>query len=176
MRRKSGDVNIAGEFMNFLRFSVAESAASTYTEKEIDTNLSAERGVMMEIHSIEIHNNAHGNLGEVAAGNDESIQFHISRESKTAIILPDNSDTILMDGIVLSRSPAIGTDAGPLWMLNQQVLRYDFPMPIPYVKPSIFAAVLGTDATGLATIRGRIGYTLRLIDREEFLELLVALQ
>ena len=176
MTRRKGGISLAGEFLNFLRFDVEESAAATYTEKELDTNLSAERGVLMEIHSIELYNRDNVNLSEVAAGAAETISFHVSRESKTAVSLLSDSDTVHLQQISLIRSAAIGTDAGPLYWKEDHVTRVLFPMPIPYVKPSILVAITGTDASAVSRISGRIGYTLRDIDREEFLELLVALQ
>lgn len=174
-RRKEG-IRLASDFLNFLRFDVEESAAATYTEKELDTNLSAERGVMMEIHSIEIYSPDFVNFLEVAAGAFESFAFHVARESKTVVQPFQDSDVIAFFSRTLERAAAIGTDAGPLYFMSENVLRVDFPMPIPYVKPSIFVAVAGTDASATFQVQGRIGYTLRDIDREEFLELLVALQ
>lgn len=175
MRRKEG-IRLASDFLNFLRFDVVESAAATYTQTELDTNLSAERGVMMEIHSIELYSPDYVNLTEVSTAASESIAAHIARESKTTATPLDDADIIAFFSRGMIRSAAIGTDAGPLWTFIDNVQRVDFPMPIPYVKPSIFVGVMGTDASVTARIRGRIGYTLRDIDREEFLELLIALQ
>lgn len=169
-------LSLSGDFLNFLKFSVTESAAATFTEKEIDTNLSAERGVLMEIHSIDlIFPNIILMATEIAANANEVTQFHISRESKTAFIKFDDADCIASIARQMGRSAAIGTDAGPLYQFFENCVRIDFPMPLPYVKPSIFMGLLASAASA-TSVQGRIGYTLRDISRQEFLELLVALQ
>lgn len=168
--------SLRSDFLNFLRFRVTETTASTFAQSEIDTNLSAERGVMMEIHSIELLYEGLQLLTEVGTDATESVSFQITRESKTTTALLNDSDVILRQVKAIMRSAAVGTDAGPIYSFHDQYVRIDFPKPIPYVKPSIFVGVLGTDASGLQAVSGRIGYTLREVTRSEFLELLVALQ
>ena len=176
MARKGGAISLSTEFLNFLRFSVTESGAATYTQTEIDTNLSAERGVIMEIHSIELIPSTNAPLlREVGAGSTEQWEAQIVRETKTAIVGLNDPDTVGKFGRQVTRSAAIGTDAGPLYLDYDLVESIWFPKPIPYVKPSIFVGLLSS-LSSVMTINGRIGYTLRDISREEFLELLVALQ
>jgi hypothetical protein len=173
---KRSDVNIRGNFLNFLTGTLSETTAATYKELEIDTNLSAERGVMMEIHSFEIARIGMELLSEVAQGASETMGFHLARESKSSLLTINDKDIIIADVYELSRAATIGTDAGPLWNQFTRYKRYDFAMPIPYVKPSIFFGVQGSDASGFTGGNFRIGYTLREIDREDFLSLLVAIQ
>lgn len=170
------DVSLRGEFLNFLSGSLSESAAATYRELEIDTNLSAERGVMMEIHSVEIARIGTELLAEVAQGASETAGFHLARETKTSLLAINDKDVVIADIFELTRAGTIGTDAGPLWFQFNRYQKYDFSMPIPYVKPSIFLGVQGSDASGFTGVNFRIGYTLREISREDFLSLLVAIQ
>jgi len=170
--RKEG-VNIRGNFLNFLTATLSETTAATFKELEIDTNLSAERGVMMEIHSVEIGTEL---LTEVGAAASETMGFHLARESKTALLSINDKDVVIANVVEIARSAAIGTDAGPLQIFFDRYQRFDFALPIPYVKPSIFLGVQGSDASGFTGVHIRIGYTLREIDREDFLSLLVAIQ
>src|SRR3990167_5603558 len=172
---KRAQVELRSQYLNFLRFKVTESAAATFTQLEIDTNLSAERGVMMEIHSVEFDFDSVNLVRECAANATEQWLAQLTRETKTAAAELNDSDVIARTMLQMTRSAAIGTDAGPLWSFYDRTVRIDFPLPIPYVKPSLFAGVLGTGAIA-GSVFGRIGYTLREIDREDFLELLVALQ
>lgn len=174
---KREDVKMRSDYLNFLRFTVTESAAGTFTQTELDTNLSAERGVMMEIHSLEIESstNQFTLLKEVAAGSNEDIRLQLTRDSKAAIIGLNDADCVALLKKEVTRSAAIGTDAGPLWIYDSLIWKIDFALPIPYVKPSIFVGIQSSLASA-GTMVGRIGYTLRDIDRETFLELLVALQ
>ena len=173
---KKGSVRVRDEFLNFLRGDLVESAAATFTQEEIDTNLSAERGVMMEIHSVEFQLKNLVNFDEVAAGGVEWVHVQLTRDSKTAVADISDADVIAAERRIVVRSPAIGTDAGPLWFVSDEIVRFDFALPIPYVKPSIFFGLQASDATLTHRVHYRIGYTLRDISREEFLELLVALQ
>ena len=168
-------LELRSQYLNFLRFSLDESAAATYTSLEIDTNLSAERGIMMEIHSLEVEFTTGDLLREVAQAASEQIMVQLTREEKAAELTFNDADMIAKLERRISRAATIGTDAGPLWFPSERRAIINFPLPIPYVKPSIFIGVLATHATA-GQVRGRIGYTLRDIDREEFLELLVALQ
>lgn len=161
-------------FLSFLRGSVTESAASTYTETEIDTNLSAERGVMMEIHSIDFDFSLL-QLKEVAANGEEGLAMQVIRETKTDILNVNDADLIGKIEKNLFRAAAIGTDAGPLWYEDNRPYTIHFPRPIPYVKPSIFIGIKGTTAGSANTGRVRLGFTLRKVSRNEFLELLIAL-
>ena len=172
---KRQSVELRSEYLNFLRFTVDESAAATFTQQELDTNLSAERGVLMEIHSIEFEFLDSILMREVAAGASEQIICQITRESKSANATLNDADVIAKAWHQISRSAAIGTDAGPLYFTPDSMIKIDFPLPIPYVKPSIFVGIVATIATA-TRVRGRIGYTIRDIARDEFLELLVALQ
>lgn len=175
MAKKEG-VSIRGDFLNFLTATLSESTAATFRELEIDTNLSAERGVMMEIHSVEVARIGLELLTEVAAAASETAGFHLTRETKTSLLAINDRDVVIADVFELARSAAIGTDAGPLYLPFQRYKKYDFAMPIPYVKPSIFLGVQGSDASGFTGVNLRIGYTLREISREDFLSLLVAIQ
>ena len=174
MERRGARPKLRGEYLNFLRFTVTQSAAATYTQTELDTNLSAERGVMMDIHGVDFLINPQ-QLSEAAANSAETNTIQVVRESKTALVNPNDSDLIALQRYSWSRSAAIGTDAGPMWWFNRDLESLVFPLPIPYVKPSIFVGVNSTYSSAI-TVYGRIAYTLRDISREEFLELLVSLQ
>ena len=174
MRKES--LNVRGSFLNFLTGTLSETTAATYKELELDTNLSAERGVMMEIHSVEIARIGTELLTEVGAAASETMGFHLARESKTSLLSINDKDVIIANVVEIARSAAIGTDAGPLTIFFDRYQRFDFALPIPYVKPSIFFGVQGSDASGFTGANFRIGYTLREIDREDFLSLLVAIQ
>lgn len=174
--KKKDAVEMRSEYLNFIRFSVTESAAATFTQVEVDTNLSAERGVMMEIHSVDVDCQNLNLFDEVPAGGQESLRVQITRESKTALTSFNDADCLFKTNPEVIRSAAIGTDAGPLWFYANKVISVYFPLSMPYVKPSIFVGIQGTDAASTHTVTGRIGYTLREIEREDFLELLVALQ
>src|SRR5574337_2030568 len=154
---KKNDFSIRGDFLNFLTGSIVETVAATYKEVEVDTNLSAERGVMMEIHSIEFDLIGGELLAEVAAGASETMGIIVARESQSGMINLSNRDCIYHNVMEISRAPTIGTDAGPLYYIFDRYKKVEFAMPIPYVKPSIFVGVQGSDATGFTGAAFRSG-------------------
>lgn len=163
------------EIMRVARMRTTESAASTFTENSLDTQLSVERGVIWLIHWIEFMTANAVNLGEVAQGNQESILAQVTRESKTAILPGNDSDIVQQYGLDLVRSSTIGTDTGPLYYLNQRQWRVDFPRPLPYASQNVYLGVLGSDATALLTMDVRIGYSIRTVSDKFFFRVAQAL-
>ncbi len=162
------------EILRIARLRVTESAASTYTETSVDTQLSVERGVIWMIHFIEFDFETVGALKEAAANTVEDLEAQITRESKDGAVLSDNADVVQRRKLILARSPAIGTDAGPLSFVIPTVLRVDYPIPLPYASQSLFMGVLGTAAVP-HTVAARIGYTVREVSDKFFFRVAQAL-
>lgn len=154
------------EIIRFLRFSVTESAAATFTEQDYDTQLSIDRGLIWMVHFIEVDANVL-DLDEVAAGGNESINLQICRESQSDILAFNDSDVIYSFSEVITRSAAIGTDAGPLYNLDYFPKMTKFPIPLPYANQSIYIGLKST-AAAAKTVTGRIGYILRRVSDKFF--------
>jgi len=163
------------EILRLARVRVSESAAATFTQVSLDTQLSVDRGVIWMIHFIEFFFQNVELLGEVAAAGNEQIVCQITRESKTGIVTGNDSDVVQMEKIFASRSAAIGTDAGPLWLEGSGIRRYDFTVPLPYAAQNIYAGILGTDASAAHTVDIRIGYTIRQVTDQFFFRVASAL-
>lgn len=161
------------EFMAYLRAELTESAASTFTETEIDTGLSTDRGVVMEIHQVEFDFSCL-QLAELSANGEEYVGMHVTKDSQSDILNVNDTELISKYEYSIFRSVAIGTDAGPLWYDKERPIVFTFPKPIPYVKPTIWIGLKGSDATAKNTGRVRIGYTLSKVSKSDFVELLVA--
>lgn len=163
------------EILRIARMRVTESAAATFTQISLDTQLSVERGVIWMIHFVEFMFNDLDFLVEVAAAGNESVTVQLTRESKTIKIAGNDSDLIQQEVIEVARSAAIGTDAGPLWFIGSAIKRYDFSIPLPYAAQSIFLNVTGTDATTAHRVDCRIGYTIRQVTDQYFFRVASAL-
>lgn len=161
------------EILRWLRFAVTESAAATYTEVSIATNLSLERGVIWDIHMIEFGISP-TDLNNPAAGAREEVIMQITRESKSALVEMNDSDLIAMCEMVIDRSAAIGTDAGPLYVYFPSPIRQKFHPPILYGAENIYVG-LKTLNGAATTIRGRLGYTLRSVSEKVFYRVAQAL-
>lgn len=163
------------EIVRVAKGKVIMSAAATYTEVEIDTQLSIERGVIWLIAALEIFvDSLPSKIVEVGAEGGEKVQVHVARESKTAILDPDDADVLIRHDHQLSRSAAIGTDAGPLWVLTTQPNVFHYTPPLPYAAMSLYFGVNSTSATAVtAYLRAR--YTIRSVSDKYFFRVAQAL-
>lgn len=176
MAKKSSAKDLSDEeIIRIGRMRITETGASTFTQTSLDTQLSVERGVIWMIHFIEFDFETVDLLSEVAAGGVESIEAQITRESKTGPIRSNDADIVQRRKLTLTRSAAIGTDAGPLYAAFQNILRVEYPIPLPYASQSIFLGILGTDAGTAHTIAARIGYTVREVSDKFFFRVAQAL-
>lgn len=146
------------DILRFLRFSVTESAAATFTENEYQTNLSLERGMIAAIHTLEIEI-LPSTLEVPAASSSETVSVQITREGKTALVNFNDSDALIKVVVQVARGAAIGTDAGPVVTLLVNPHRFMYRPPILFAGESLFVGVQATNAAA-QTIRGRIGYSL----------------
>jgi hypothetical protein len=160
------------EIVRTIKAVAVEPGAGTFSESEIATQLSIERGVIWMIHKIHFHIEigVKGlvNLVEVAANSHESIQVQVTREPKTAILTMDDPDLLQNHQVGIVRSADIGTDVGPLYAIFQYPIVYDYSPPLPYASQNIYLAVLGTDATAPITCYFKLFYTIRTVSDKYF--------
>lgn len=160
--------------LRFARFSAVESAAATFTEQELATNLSLERGVLWQIRWIEVHMPPGVLTDDAAANSNEAVTVQITRETKSALVNFNDADLIALFHKQLKRANTIGTDAGPMYWTWDSPIRQAFDPAILYASPSIFVAVQSTEAAAV-TVRGRIAYTLAKADEKLFFRVAQAL-
>jgi len=163
------------DILRIARGSVTESAAATFTQLEIDTNLSVERGVIWLVHFIEFITQDLLFLNEVAASGSEALDCQLTKQTQTAILRGNDPDLIQSHCQRVSRSAAIGTDTGPLYFKTFAEKRFDFPMAVPVASQSLFLGIIGTDASGVHRVDIRIGYSLRAVSDKFFFRVAQAL-
>ncbi len=163
------------EILRIARMRITESAAATFSQQTIDTQLSVERGVIWMIHFIEFHLETLNLLNEVAAGSFEFVDAQVTRESKDAIIRQDDADLLQRTSVIAWRSAVIGTDAGPLYNVKNEMVRYDYPTPLPYASQSLFLGVKGSHASASQIVSARVGYSVRGVSDKYFFRVAQAL-
>lgn len=163
------------DIIRMARTNVNETSAGTYTENEITTQLSVERGVIWLIHWIEFYVDNPNIMREVAADASERFQMQVTRESKSAIIEASDSDMIQKCLLEYVRAPAIGTDAGPIAYLVEQPRRIDYRLPLPYASQSIFCGLKASGASTGGQCDFRIGYTVQEVSDKFFFRVAQAL-
>jgi hypothetical protein len=164
MAKKIGE----DEIMLVARIKLKETTASTFIQVQHATNINIDGKFIWMIHQIEFHEFNFHNAIEVAVNSVEQVSFQVTRESQSALIFPSDDDLIQSHTHSLSRSPAIGTDAGPLVFDHTSPIVYKYSTPLPYARANIFAAIIGTDSAQLAEGDIRIMYTIREVDDKTF--------
>lgn len=162
------------EIIRFLRFSITESAAATFTQQSYDTNLSIDRGIIWMIHWIEWDLNVAHIADDPAQGASESITGQVTREGKSALLQHDDSDLIAKTAVIWKHAATIGTEAGPMYALDTYPKIQHFPIPLPFANQTIYIAILST-AGAAQTSRGRLAYTLRRVTDKFFYRIAQAL-
>lgn len=161
------------EILRFLRFSVTESAAATYTEVSYDTQLSIDRGLIWLIHFIQIEMLGSA-LDDPAAGAGENLKVQIAREGQSDIVNYSDADLIELAVMEIDRSAAVGTDAGPMYWLSNSPKTFVYAPPLAYAAQNIYIGVKSSSGSA-QTAYGRIGYTLRRVTDKFFYRVAQAL-
>lgn len=161
------------EILRFLRFSVTESAAATFTQTSIDTNLSVDRGVIWLIHFIEMGLDPEY-IDDPAQNATETFKIQVTRESKTAILSYNDADLIEMGIASKDRVATIGTEAGPSIQYAISPHMFKYQPAIPYAAGTIYVGVQSTSSAAKTGV-GRIGYTIRHVSDKFFYRVASAL-
>jgi hypothetical protein len=168
MAKKASTIVLSNEdILRIARMTATEPAGGTFVQQTIATNLSVERGFIWLINFIEFRMNLEV-LHEVSATNTEFLHAQITRESKAAILGGDDPDVVQQMDIACSRSSNIGTDAGPLYFLHNNILRYEYRIPMLYAAQDIFLGVQSSASTPPHTVTARIGYTIKEVSDQVF--------
>lgn len=147
-----------------LRFSASESAANTFTQKEIDipvTRLGNGRLLVMNIISIRVEPDV-GTLGDA-----DIFEWAITSSSKTTMPLYNSGDTIVHD-----KTQMIVGAAGQVFLKS---MNFDYNLSdgqgngFLVANDQIYVQVQGTSQTNAMTLRGIILYTMREVSAEEFI-------
>lgn len=162
------------EVLRIARLRVTETAAATYTQGSIDTQLSVERGVIWMIHFIEFQFGSVIGLAGVGANAVEDYKCQVTRESKEGMLQGSDADVIQQYRLQMIRSAAIGTDVGPLYSIVDLTRRFDYQVPIPYASQSLFASLVTTH-TAAQVVDVRVGYTIKEVDDQFFFRVAQAL-
>lgn len=163
------------EVVRFARATVTEVTAGTFVETAVDTQLSIERGVIWMIHAID-YQIPSGSfvMSAIAASANVVHRAQLTRESQAAIVNMGDPDLIDCSHTILQRSAAIGTDAGPLWILHNGLTQHVFPIPIPYAAQQIFFGFAGTTPITMS-VAMRVHYTIRSVTDAYFYRVAQAL-
>lgn len=161
------------EIVRFQRFKVVESAAGVFTQQSYDTQLSIDRGFVWMIHWLEAEMNA-TQIDDPAQDGYESIAMQITRESQTGLLELSDPDCIMTASKVKDRTATIGTDTGPVIVLDSAPIVYSWPLPLIYAATEIHVGVQGSSAA-VKSVAGRIAYTIRKVSDKFFYRVAQAL-
>ena len=160
-----GDYDMAkGPFIEFLRASIAQTAANAYIETQLATPASKTESMAMLIHSVEFE---FTDLVDTAPANADIISAHLSKTSKATIRTIVDPDII---ALYLAKT-SLNAVFNAIMEIGTQKQYFD--PPILYPKSEMF---FGFGTTGFTSVEGaqvRIGYTIEKVSREDFIDALV---
>lgn len=161
------------EIMRVQRFSLIPSGAA-FTQLEVDTQLSIDRGVIWLIRRIDYDLRLEF-IDPPAANVREFAEVQLSRISQSTMV--GLSDANIVDNCMreLRRSAAIGTDAGPLWYWADSPIIHHFNPPIPYASANIYLGVYVSQVMVANSLNVRIGYTIETVSDQYFYRVAQAL-
>lgn len=152
------------EIPHVWRFDVTESAANTYTEQTVDTNLSAERGVIAQIDHVSVQ------IEEMPTANDELHVQGIINPGQTGILDLDSGNVLFLQHWATPNFAATNEARR-----QRMVEGYDFIVPVPYIAPTITIGIQGTSLAAAARVRARVVYRLKKVSQAQYLALLSSL-
>jgi len=162
------------KYLNFLRDSLSESAASTLTESTIKTGLSyAQGGIGLEIWNIVCYQTIPADA--VAAGASESVGSAIAGASGEAQ-LPPITDVITIYQTVLYRVGGTGAAYGHTLYRSGYSQDWNPIKPILYAYPDLYHYVISTNAAASANSKVKIGFLYVDMDSATYYEVLQAYQ
>lgn len=164
-------------YSQFLRFTVKESAASTFTEGAAiltgaSVNRVQDKNIAMEIHAIGAQIPTPQDLP--STGNTESVVFSLStRSGLTATPNFDDEHVIYQTGVAIKGG--VGTYL-PLIMRTDQYMaphtEFKYPLLISHAK--LYPYIISSNSTSLAEMFGFILFTYVLLDADLAIEALEA--
>lgn len=164
-------------YSQYLRFSLSESAASTFTEgNAILTGASvqrvADRNIALEIHAIGVQIPFPQDLP--ATGATESIVFTLStRSGLTATPTMDEAHVIYQCQIALKGG--VGTYLPLVYRNDQYMPPYvEFKYPLLISHERLYPYVISSNSSGTADIYGYLLFTYVLLDADLAIEALEA--
>ncbi|MBA7550727.1 hypothetical protein ES705_43250 [subsurface metagenome] len=153
-----------GPFMEFMRGSLAQSAANVFTEREVQTPTSKTETMAMLIHQIELRP---ARLIDSTPTAEDHIAVQIAKAPQ------DSTDDIDNPDIIAYYMARTHLDAVFNQMVEKGYQEVKFDPPILYPKSTIYAGINTIGFAAPMTLNFRIGYTLEKVSREDFIAALV---
>ena len=154
--------------MEVLRDQVTESAANTFTQREIQTPVSRSEKLAMLIWKIQIW----PDIAEEEDTQDNSVIVQLTKSTATAVVVPEDDDLVFR----WRHGVRAGVNAGTLSeylieRMDPQVAT--FQPPLLYAKSSIFLGIVGSGNSAAKAVGCHVYYTLERIPDALFIAALV---
>ena len=149
-----------GPFLEWLRMTIVEIGANTFTEVEQRTPVSKTEKLAMLIHRVELEIG-----GEFEMNDGDEVNIQLADEHQVAEITISNAHLVAKSGF-----RADGAAAGAVVNTPYVIV---FEPPQLYSKSSIFLGGNGLSQTNPLVYDGRIGYTLEKVDSDAYIAALV---
>lgn len=163
------------QWMQYIRGSVLESAAATFTENTISLPVVVSQGLVVEIWSIEWELPTLG-IADISATDDiAEHRVQLTKASKTAILRLDDPDLIAAHHLKLYSPSARTAEKGsPTTVGAMGLVVHNFPQPVllPFEQIYLSAATAGGGSAYRYNVR--LGFTTVKISTRQVVELIQA--
>lgn len=160
------------EVLRFARFNVVESSNATFTEISLDTNLSIRTPFVWQVRALQLEILAAANEWP-ADGATETIIVQFTRESKSAIL--NYNDPDLLEKVTRELRRVDISAVGNVHQVVQNPITVNYNSPIIYANSNLYIGILSTFGSGVANVRGRIGFTIEKVSEKAFFRFASAL-
>jgi len=156
-----------GPLLEYLRATVTETAANTYTEKEISTPAMPAVCAAMLIHSVEF------DIQDSDLVTDARTLVNVGLQSESLSTVPVLSDpeAIALASTITEDDSTAGSTVGK--SENKKYQTAYMARPVAYGRSNMYLSITGAVNAGAKTSRVRVGYTLEIINSRAFVNSVV---
>lgn len=162
-------MRVSMAFMEFVRGSVTETGANTFTEAEIPVPTSKTEELAMLIWRVLITQDS----PDIEDAQSNSTTAQLTTRSVTAQILHTDPAFIAQKLLNIIAGTVQGSLSEYMFFKMEPESQQYFDPPVLFAKSSLWINLLGVGNSNAKGARFVIGYTLERVSREEFIEALV---
>lgn len=155
---------VSKDFMEYLRGTVTETGANTFSQVTINTPVGRANQLAMLIHEIVMELDPTNSIDALA--DNDGINMQVTKDSETNLVGVDSESHIASHDqtFKLVTSGATTFDRRKTKIFNP---------PLLYAKSKMFFSAVSAGQAAAKTYNVKIGYTIEKVDKTSFIEALV---
>lgn len=172
-RSRRTTTTIRDQWIQYLRASVTETAANTFTQTTINSPVVLSQGYVIEMHTLEFDHDVAA-VGELSATDDELVhRVQLTKTSQTALLRVNNPD-LIANWFEQYLSPAARTaEKAPVWSKTYSGQRlWTFTQPVLLPFDELFLSMQGAGEAAARQSTMRLGFKTVRLGTQQLVELI----